>query len=479
MRCEWLLLSALLLTQRGAWAQMPQQAGESHEDPEPPAEPPKLSVVRYVESYAYLKDPRHRTGAWWERLKYFPLTRDGALYVTLGDDLRIRSELLVHAHFEEGPRPVDPYLRYRQLPYGDLHIGEHARLFLQLMGTYALRSHLTKTAALDQSGVEVLQAFAESKANVAGDHELLVRIGRWSMAYGGQRLVSPGPNVRSSFEGALARWQHRNWRVDAFFVWPIAPRFGVFNDDVDRTRRLWSVYLIREVPLFGPTAAVEVFYFGFVNEDAQFDEGRGVEHRHTLGIRFAGGTPGRWEWDVETHQQLGTFGDSSIHAWSVGTAQRYGFSTWPLRPTLELRFNAISGDARAGDGRLGTFNPLFTTGEYFGDVTEIGPANLVNLRATGTFDLGRGVRLNGAVAPYWRASTGDAIYNPGLRILRPSGGSERRFVGTQLEAQIAWLASRNLSTRLEYITILPGGFIADTGPALAIHFALLESAFRF
>ena len=479
MRWKLLFAIGLSLGPVVAQAQIPEQAGAQDNEPEPPPKPPKITSVRYKEDYSYLRDPENRSGAWWEPLKYIPIAADGEFYLTLGDEIRLRFELLVHNRFELGAKPVDPYFRYRQLPYGDLHLGEHARTFLQFMITEAIRSPETKTAFIDQSGVEVLQGFVEGTETIAGDHRLLLRLGRWSMSYGGQRLVSTGPNVRTSFEGALARWQHDRWRLDTFFVWPIQPRFGSFNDDIDRSRRLWSAYLIRQVPEFGRGSTVELYYFGFANDAAHFEEGSGRERRQTLGIRFAGGQPGGWQWDLETMQQFGTFASGDIHAWTVASAHRVGFEHLPLQPQFELRANAISGDARAGDGRLGTFNPLFTTAEYFGDVAAIGPANLLNFRAIATANLGAGVAVNGVVEPYWRQRAGDALYDPGLNVIRPSDDSRVHFVGTQLEAQVAWVVSRNVSTRLEYTTIVPDGFIAETGPALSIQYALLEFDFKY
>jgi hypothetical protein len=54
----------------------------------------------------------------------------------------------------------------------------------------------------------------------------------------------------------------------------------------------------------------------------------------------------------------------------------------PLQPAGSLTADVISGDADQNDEKLGTFNPLFPKGKYFGALSPIGPRNLIHLRPT-------------------------------------------------------------------------------------------------
>src|SRR5204863_1790230 len=48
--------------------------------------------------------------------------------------------------------------------------------------------------------------------------------------------------------------------------------------------------------------------------------------------------------------------------------------------------------------------------------------------------------------------------------------STARLVGPQFDAALAWQANRNLGFAAAYSVIVPGGFVADTGPAWTVHF---------
>jgi Alginate export len=95
--------------------------------------------------------------------------------------------------------------------------------------------------------------------------------------------------------------------------------------------------------------------------------------------------------------QFGSFdsqrGNGSILAWSVGTETGYKIDTF-AKPRLSLRANIISGNSSADSASLQTFNPLFPKGKYFGELTPVGPYNLITL-------LGAvGLKLSDQIAVY-------------------------------------------------------------------------------
>lgn len=112
--------------------------------------PPKMTSLRSDEDYSYLRDARNRSGAWWERFKYIPLDETGGIYVTFGDEVRLRFEFYDNNEFGSGRKPDENYFRLRLLPYADLHLGPCVRLFTQLQGAWSNRSE--ETTAEDGSG---------------------------------------------------------------------------------------------------------------------------------------------------------------------------------------------------------------------------------------------------------------------------------------------------------------------------------------
>jgi hypothetical protein len=440
------------------------------------SKPPAIMSPRYTEDYSYLRDPDNRSGAWWEPLKFIPLDAAGSAYLTVGDEMRLRYERFWNNQFGSAVKPDEGYLRFRALPYADLHVGPDVRVFGQLIAAWAARSDRTKSPFTDETGVDLLQGFADWRLPLPAGSRVTLRGGRQVMEYG--RLISTGPNIRTSFDGGLVRWEIGDWRVDGFYVRPVEPEFDWFDDHADGSRKLWSVYSTRALPRIGPGSGLDLYYIGYENDAALFNQGAGNERRHTFGTRFFS-SGGPWSWDVEANVQTGDFAGGDILAWSFDTAVRRTFETVPLTPYVGVQANAISGDEDPNDRTLGTFNAMFPTTEYFGEIGQIGPANLINLGPVIGIDLGSGWTLTGAGVFYWRESLDDGIYGSAVNLLRPDGGSRARYIGTQAEAALGWEVSRNLSFRAVYSVFEPGRFIEDTGPAKAVHYVQMQTVLRY
>lgn len=467
------LLFLLLLWARAARAQQAEPSSDSERH-----EPPAITPLRYTEDYSYLRDPDQRSGFWWEPFKYVP-SRNGLAHLTFGVELRVRFEQYWNNNFGSGPKPDDGYLWFRTLPYFDLHAGEVFRTFAQLNVAYAAMSDLTRSP-VDETGVELLQGFADLRVPLPwGDSTLTLRGGREVLAYGSERLISARyrPNVLLSFDGVLARWESGDWRADAFFVWPVENQIGSFNDWRDTSQKLGSLYSTRMLPEIGPDAGLDVYVIGFHDDDAEFNQGTGKETRFTTGVRFFGSL-GDWEWNSEGFFQFGSFADADLRAWSVTSDVRYEFSNQPLEPLLGLKASIISGDENPADPSLQTFNPLFPKGKYFGEIGMIGPSNLYHVHPSVAVDLGSDLSVSSAVVFYWRESLGDGVYNLAGGLIRPSDGSRSRYIGTQAEVVVDWVANRNLSFNGSYSFFVPGAFIEDTGPAKTVQFVGAEVLFR-
>src|SRR5262245_20792199 len=80
--------------------------------------PPPYQIVRHDESYAYLRDPTHRTDA-LDSLKYIPLSSSSPdVYLSLGGELRQRVEIFDNANWL--PLPTDTFLLQKYMLSADL-----------------------------------------------------------------------------------------------------------------------------------------------------------------------------------------------------------------------------------------------------------------------------------------------------------------------------------------------------------------------
>lgn len=435
---------------------------------------PQTVNWRYDEDWSILRDRKPGAGdPWWLPAKYVPLDKSGRVTLTTGIDARIRHEGFSGNEWGSGPAPDDGYLWLRAMPYADLRIGA-VRGFVQPIAATA-RGVRPISGPVDRTGFDLLQAFGDLRLPIRGA-TLTLRGGRELVALGSERLVGTrwGPNVPQPFDGLRAILDTGAAQVQVLRLRPVQIGPGDFDDRTSSSKRLSGVYATLRLPI----GSGDLYYLDAVNRAAHFDQGSGREHRQTFGARWFGAVGGlRWNW--EAMLQRGRFAGAPIRAWSVASETSYRFAHAPLAPMLRLRANIVSGDRDPAERTLQTFDPLYPKGKYFGELSPLGPYNIVNLHPSATVTLGRGLDLSVAAVRYWRESRGDGLYGVPGNLIRSGRGSRSRDVGEQAEILVEWQANRALSFAGSLSLFRAGRFIRDTGPARPIHMAGLETAYRF
>lgn len=428
--------------------------------------------LRYDEDWSVLSDaPREG----WKQAKYVALTTDGTAYLTLGGEARTRFEGFDDNLWGDPPAPDDGYLWLRVMPHADLQAGS-ARVFVQGIAGYARGVGAGKGPA-DETGIDLLQGFADVRLDLGEDSRITLRGGRELMALGSERLVGIryGPNIPQAFDGFRAIAEHGPLRVDAFHLRPVSIGGGDFDDWTSKTRHLDGVYATI-TPAGG--IGIDAYWLSYENEGARFVGRLGRETRDTVGLRFFG-ERGNLGWNWEAMLQRGHFAGNRIRAWSFATETAWSFPQTPLKPRIRLRANVASGDRDPADGKLGTFNALFPKGKYFGELSPIGPRNIMDLHPSVDFDLGSGVAVELAAASFWRQTRGDGIYDIPGGLIRAAGGSSVRHIGEQVEISAGWQASATLSFAASLSAFRPGAFIRDTGPARTIRMVGAEAMLKY
>ncbi len=427
--------------------------------------------LRYDEDWSVLPDAA-RDG--WRKAKYLPLTQDGSAYLTLGGEARARFEGFDDNLWGDPPAPDDDYLWLRVMPHADIHAGP-VRAFVQGIAGYARGVGAGKGPA-DETGIDLLQGFADIRFGLGDDTGLTLRGGRELMALGSERLVGIryGPNIPQAFDGVRVIGEHGPLRIDAFHLRPVTIGGGDFDDATSKTRRLDGLYTTLSP---AKDIGIDAYWLGYENEEARFGGRTGHEARDTFGLRFFG-KRGDLGWNWEAMLQRGRFDDDRIRAWSIATETAWRFPQAMFKARFRLRANIASGDRDPSDGRLGTFNALFPKGKYFGELSPIGPRNIMNLHPGVDFDLGKGLTVELVAARFWRESRGDGIYDIPGGLIRAAGGSDARHIGDQVEISAGWQASALLSFSASLSAFRPGAFIRDTGPARTIHMVGAEAMLK-
>src|SRR5262249_33941085 len=176
--------------------------------------------------------------------------------------------------------------------------------------------------------------------------------------------------------------------------------------------------------------------------------------------------------------QWGTFDGGEILAWTMASDTGYTFTEAALTPRVGLRADVISGDTDAANPDLGTFNPLFPRGAYFGEIALIGPANLLDVHPMLDLHLAKDWTLSMDWDVFWRYSTHDGIYDNGGNVLRDADGSAR-FIGSQPSVQLHWDMDRHMTFDVVYSHFFAGDFIKDSGPGADVDFVAAWLVYRF
>lgn len=425
-------------------------------------EPPRTSL-RYDEDWS-----AHDPG-----LKNLQIDPTGQVRLTLGLEARVRQESFANSLW--GEAPDDGYLWLRAMPLADLHAGP-VRFFVQPIIGYA-RGVGGGNGPADQTGIDLLQGFADLNLLPQGTVRLTLRGGRQLVALGSERLVGTryGPNIPQAFDGGRLIAEAGLLRLDVMDLRAVEIGQGNFDDHGSGRRRLRAFYAT-----LGPAHGVgaEMYWIEYRNRQARFSALAGPERRETYGVRLFG-KRGKLSWNWETIIQRGTFAGQAIRAWSQATETAIAFPQARFHPRVRLRANYASGDAAATDGKLGTFNAHFPKGRYFGELTPIGPRNIINLNPGIEVDAGRAVSVELSAAAFWRASVGDGIYDVPGQSIRMAGSSRARHIGNQVELGFSWQANANVALSGSLARFGAGRFLQESGRASPIYMSAIEATYKF
>ena len=404
-------------------------------------------------------------------------TLDGKTSLSYGGEVRQRYEYTSNPGFGADVQDPRGVWLQRYAVHGELRWHEDARLFAELRS--ALESgRAAGPSPVDQDALEFQNLFLQARLPVT-HAELQLRLGRQEMQFGSARLVSvrDGPNVRRTFDGVRAIARAGPWTFNLLALHPRKDRQGTFDDSADKGRTLWGVYSTGQ---FGGDIdrGIDLYYLGYQNDDAVFDQGSAAERRHTLGMRYFG-SQGGWEWNLEPMVQFGRYGNANLRAWTVASETSYTWSHVTLRPSLKLSANVASGDRDPDDPDLETFNPLFPRGNYFSEDAILGPQNFYNAHVFLTLRPSQSWSLTVDHNWFWRFSIRDGVYGPSGNLVRSGAGSDARFVASALSLNSEWAIGRHWTLTAIYTRVSPEQFLEETGPAEDVDIIELTARFRY
>ena len=472
MRIVPILTAALLI---GVWGAHAQVGGTTPSV----AHDRSYKLLREDEDWSFLRD-RNLRQDFWDPIKYIPLRKNANdWYMTVGGEAREVWEQIGNDNWGQSPH-WNGYLNERYMPYFDLHYGKHVRTFIELKsGLNSFRAGGPRP--IDEKKLDFQSAFLELSSS-SESKSIQLRIGRHELEYGSGRLIDvrEGPNVRLSFDGFLMKSKIHSWQVDGFALRPDEDKPGFFDNAPESAVSFWGAYATRSLP---HKASLDLYYLGLDRKTATFQRGTGQEVRQTLGARISRPVATErsgWDYDDEALWQFGTFGSGNIRAWTIATETGYRFPAVRLKPRFSVKADISSGDHPTSN-TLGTFNPLFPKGNYFGVLatTGPGPINFIDLHPHIETALPHGVSVSVDWIVQWRQSLEDGVYAvPGF-LIRAADGSRARFVGHRPGTEIRWQANRRLWYQADYGIFYAGSFLKQTKPDRNLNYWALWAGYRF
>jgi hypothetical protein len=427
-----------------------------------PTRPPTYQLLRQDEDYRYLGNPACRDD-YWDRAKYVPLGSNADTSFTLGGEIREWYEGYHNASWGSGPQDTNGYLLQRLSIYGDIHAAPRVRLFVQLTSDIEAGRNGGPRPVIDKSKLFFEQSFADITLSKDPGDKLVLRLGRQEFELGDGRLVDvrEGPSVRQAFDGASLNGKAASWNIRGFALKPVLNGTGVFDAPPDHGSTFWGVYAVHPMPKT-KGGNIDLYYLGLARKDAVFDSGSADELRHTVGGRLSG-SRGGWRYDSEAAFQAGSFGTRNIRAWGTGHDTSYTFRSVLLRPQIGASALVASGNHGDSKSDLGTLNPLFPTGYYFGQggISLLGPSNLTAVGPKIVLQFPKSLSLVADDNVFWRTSLQDGIYGLGGRLLVSGQGNSERYVGSQPSVGVYWKASRHLSVSAAYAHFYAGSFLME------------------
>ncbi|SOE87427.1 Alginate export [Burkholderia sp. YR290] len=421
------------------------------------AKRPAVAFNRWQEDWSVLADkcvPRQPL----DSLKYIPLGGDPHSYLSLGANLRERLEVNDAPLFGIGTGHPDTYVIQRAQVSADARIGPYLQFFAQLEDARPFGKNTV--TPVDKNPLDLEQAFV-AWVSPLGPGTVKFRVGRQEMAFDLQRFISvrDGPNVRQAYDAIWADYEYQKWRFIGYLTQPVQYRDVTAFDDFSNRHLTFSGVRFERQGV-GP-GDLSGYYSRYNRSNAHFLDATGDEHRDVFDLRYSGKV-GRADWDVESMYQSGHVGTKTISAWAVGSLAGYTLDL-PWTPRVGVQVDAASGDRHPGDGRVGTFNPLFPNGYYFTLAGYTGYANLIHVKPSITFKPTSKLALLGALGFQWRETTADAVYQQGSAVVPGTAGHGSRWTGMYVQVRADWTIAANLIGSVEAVHFQVGDSIRNAG----------------
>ncbi len=443
-----------------------------------PAKPPSYHNTRFEENWSVMRDSPERTG--WNTPKYIPLSKSGTVYMSLGGQLRLRSEHWDSFGFGGPGTRNDAFGLLRLRLHTDIFFGPNLRLFVEGKSALANGRELPGgNRTIDTDSLALQNVFVDVKVPLESSGSFVFRVGRQELQFGKQRLVSPldWVNTRRFFDGFRGIVKTGSWRIDGFWTKKARVRKYRFNPH-DTGIEFFGLYASGKLP--NTKLSLDVYWLRLDRDSATFAGVTAAEQRHTFGAQTGGKLDSGMDFNFEGAYQSGGHGSRSIGAFMFASQVGYGVVSVRTSPRVYAGLEYSSGDDDPIDQEVNTFNQLFPLGHaYNGFIDIVARQNIINFNQGLSLKPLRLLTVKVDHHLFWRAKETDALYNAGAGVVRSGSPGTSKRVGSELDFTFIYKLNARLATFLGYSHFFAGDFISETGSSEDINFGYLAVQYTF
>lgn len=285
----------------------------------------------------------------------------------------------------------DDYVMNQTRLWADADVNEHLRVFIQLQDSRVFGAEGTTVGFASgynaDTTFDVHQGYFDLKKLF--DLPLTVRVGRQEIVWGDHRVLGNfvWSNVGRVFDGGRFLWDTAN--IHAEVIATKVDEDGYFGADTsgNSDENMYAAQLAFKKLV--PSALLELMYiqkndqngasnsatangYAVSNAAGTLDPlglGDGNVIIHDFGVRIDGKLPffDAVDYTVESHGQVGNYGDQNQKAWAFAGRTGYTCKEVAWTPRLGVEYDYASGDDDQTNNTHGTFDNLYPTNHWQGN----------------------------------------------------------------------------------------------------------------
>lgn len=318
-----------------------------------------------------------------------------------------------------------------------------------------------------------------------GDNHFNATIGRQTLIYGDERLVGAFDwnNLGRSFDAVKLHYGTDTWSIEAFTASVVVQKRSVFDhsdlfngNDTDRGQVFSGLY-------FSSTGLIPIQTTDFYAFELHESYAAGDTDFVTLGTRMKGNPKklGGFDYETEMAVQFGDLKGKDLSAFAGHWGAGYNWLASAWKPRLGIEYNFGTGDSNPTDGKAGTFQNLFPTNHpFYGTMDLFSWENMHNPAVSFSVQPTDKTKIKLDYNVFWLANTHDFWYRAnGITPVRPLSPNAGSFVGSELDLNVAWKVTKNVTLAAGYGHFFDGSYAKATGPASDADFAYAQLGIKF